>query len=85
MKTMSCKQLGGACDKLFSADTFDEIATMSQNHGKEMFEKGDEEHLKAMGEMSGLMQDPEAMQNQKIGNFLMLDNGFLAMMRLVEN
>ncbi len=63
MKTMSCKQLGGACDKLFSADTFDEIATMSQNHGKEMFEKDDEEHLKAMGEMSGLMQDPEAMQN----------------------
>jgi hypothetical protein len=34
MKTMSCKQLGGACDKLFSADTFDEIAMMSQNHGK---------------------------------------------------
>ena len=47
MKTMSCKQLGGACDKLFSADTFDEIATMSQNHGKEMFEKGElKTHLK---------------------------------------
>jgi hypothetical protein len=35
---------------------------MSQNHGKEMFEKGDEDHLKAMGAMSELMQDPEAMQ-----------------------
>jgi hypothetical protein len=63
MKTMSCKQLGGACNKLFSADTFDEIAMMSQNHGKKMFEKGGEEHLKAMGKMSEIMQNPEAMQN----------------------
>ena len=30
MKTMTCKQLGGACDKTFSADTFDEIVTMSK-------------------------------------------------------
>lgn len=63
MKTMSCEQLGGACDKLFSADTFDEIAMMSQNYGKKMFEKGGEEHLKAMGKMSEIMQNPEAMQN----------------------
>ena len=26
MKAMTCKQLGGACDKEFTADTFDEIA-----------------------------------------------------------
>ncbi len=62
MKTMNCQQLGGACDKLFTADNFDEIAGMSQAHGNEMFESGDEAHLKAMGEMSLLMQDPEAMQ-----------------------
>ena len=39
MKTMTCKQLGGACDKTFTqpdhpnnphADTFDEIVTMSK-------------------------------------------------------
>ncbi len=29
----------------------------------EMFEKGDEEHLKAMNEMSMLMSDPVAMKN----------------------
>jgi hypothetical protein len=28
-----------------------------------MFEKGGEEHLKAMGKMSEIMQNPEAIQN----------------------
>jgi len=62
MKTMTCKQLGGACDEKFSAETFEEIAEMSKNHGGEMFHKRDEEHLKAMEAMKNLMQDPNAMQ-----------------------
>lgn len=62
MKTMTCKQLGGACDQEFHAETFDEIAELSQEHGKEMYKKGDEAHLKAMNEMRELMQDPNAMQ-----------------------
>lgn len=62
MKTMTCKHLGGACDKEFSAETFEEIAEMSKNHGVEMFQKGDEAHLKAINEMQELMQKPEAMQ-----------------------
>lgn len=36
MKTMTCKQLGGACDKEFSANTFEEIAELSKQHGMEM-------------------------------------------------
>lgn len=62
MKTMTCKQLGGACDLEFHADTFEDIAQQSQQHGKEMFEQGDEAHLEAMQGMRELMQDPEAMQ-----------------------
>ena len=62
MKTMNCKQLGGACNIEFHADTFEEIAEMSKNHGTEMFNKGDEEHLKAMNEMRNLMKDPDAMK-----------------------
>lgn len=62
MKTMTCKQLGGACDKTFSADTFDEIVTMSKRHGMEMFEKNDKSHLDAMEEISVLMQDQSKMQ-----------------------
>jgi len=62
MKTMTCKQLGGACDKEFQANTFEEMAEMSKNHGTEMFEKGDEDHIKVMNEMMELMKDPEAMK-----------------------
>jgi len=29
MKTIKCKQPGGACDKKFHADTFEEIAAQS--------------------------------------------------------
>jgi hypothetical protein len=62
MKTMTCKQLGGACDKEFHADTFEEIAEMSKSHGTEMFQKGDKAHLKAMDKMMELMNDPRAMK-----------------------
>ncbi len=30
MKTMTCKQLGGACDKEFQANTFEEMAELSK-------------------------------------------------------
>lgn len=59
MKTMTCKQLGGACDKAFHANSFDEIAKISQQHGKEMFEQGDKAHIEAMNKMMKL--DPEDM------------------------
>ncbi|MFW2371829.1 MAG: DUF1059 domain-containing protein [Gammaproteobacteria bacterium] len=61
MKTMSCKQLGGACDKEFHASSFEEIAEMSKQHGMEMHQKNDEPHLNAMKEMQQLMQKPDAM------------------------
>lgn len=61
MKSMTCKQLGGACDKVFQAETFEEIAQISQQHGREMLEINDILHLEAMGKMKDLMQNPEAM------------------------
>jgi len=62
MKTMTCKQLGGACDKEFRATSFEEIAEMSKQHGMEMFQLKDEAHLNAMNKMRGLMQKPEEMK-----------------------
>ena len=62
MKTMKCSQLGGACEKEFRADTFEEIAEMSKRHGMEMFQKKDAAHLKAMDEMRALMKTPGAMK-----------------------
>ena len=62
MKKMTCNQLGGACDQVFEAATFEEMAELSKNHGMEMFQKGDQAHLAAMGKMQEMMQTPDAMQ-----------------------
>jgi len=62
MKTMTCKQLGGACDKEFHASIFEEMAEKSKQHGIEMFQEGDEKHISVMNEMMELMKNPEAMK-----------------------
>lgn len=63
MKTMSCKQLGGACEQEFQANTFEEIAEMSKQHGMEMFKINDAAHLEAMNKMQELMKNPQAMKD----------------------
>jgi hypothetical protein len=65
MKTMTCKQLGGPenCEKEFRAETFEEMAELSKNHGMEMFQKGDEEHIKVMNKMRENMNNSDAMKN----------------------
>ena len=68
MKTMTCKQLGGACDKEFNANTFDEIAEMSKIHGMEMFKIGDKPHLKAMNEMKELSMKSSNAHNEWFDN-----------------
>lgn len=62
MKTMTCKELGGACDKVFQANTFEEMVQLSKEHGMEMFQQQDVGHLKVMGEIQELMKNPEEMQ-----------------------
>jgi len=61
---MTCKQLGGACDQEFHANTFEEISEMSKQHGMEMFKKNDVAHLEAMNKMRALMKtaDSDAMK-----------------------
>ncbi|MBT3236745.1 MAG: DUF1059 domain-containing protein [Bdellovibrionales bacterium] len=48
---------------LYHANSFEEIAELSKQHGMEIFQKRDEAHLKAMNEMQELVQKPEAMKN----------------------
>jgi hypothetical protein len=62
MKTMTCKQLGGACDKKFHSNTFEEMAEQSKNHAMEMLQKGDEMHMKAREDMKELMENPNTMK-----------------------
>lgn len=59
---MNCKQLGGACDKEFHANTFEEMAELSKAHGMEMFQKQDKNHLDAMNKIQDLMKKPGAME-----------------------
>ena len=61
MKVMTCKQLGGACDQTFHANTFDEIAMMVSKHARELVQLGDVAHIEAMNEMRNNMTSPEAM------------------------
>jgi predicted small metal-binding protein len=60
MKTMNCKQLGGACAQTFSANSFDEIAMMVSKHAREMVQNGDGPHIEAMNEMRSRMTSPDA-------------------------
>jgi len=62
MRTMTCRQLGGACNMEFHAETFEEMAELSKKHGTEMFEKQDKDHLEAMEHMKVMMKDPVAVK-----------------------
>jgi hypothetical protein len=62
MKTMTCKQLGGACDKKFHAKTFEAMAELSKKHGMEMYKKRDDGHMKAINEMRKRMGDSQSMK-----------------------
>jgi len=59
---MTCNQLGGACDLVFQAETWEEMAALSKKHGTEMFHAEDPAHLEAMNKMRTLMQEPDALQ-----------------------
>lgn len=58
---MTCKQLGGACDQTFRAETFDEIAMMVSKHAREMVQQGDAAHIEAMNDMRSKMSSPDAV------------------------
>ncbi len=58
MKKMTCKQLGGACDIEFHANTFEEMADQSKKHAMEMFQNGDKPHLDAVNECKNLCSRP---------------------------
>ncbi|MDU0354104.1 hypothetical protein RS130_09300 [Paraglaciecola aquimarina] len=62
MKTMTCKQLGGACDLAFTAETFEDLVSQSKMHGMQMFQQQDAQHMEAMAKVQMLMMNPQAMQ-----------------------
>lgn len=63
MKRMRCKDLGGPCEKIFEAETWDEMAEISRKHGMKMYQLGEEDHVHSMEQMQYMMRDPESMAN----------------------
>ena len=62
MKKMTCKELGGACDEVFQAETFEQMQELVKAHGAAMFGAQDAAHMGAIQEMMSLMTNPQAMQ-----------------------
>jgi len=60
MKTMTCRQLGGACDLVLDGSTADEIIKAQDRHLKESVAAGDATHASAAKEMKGRWKRPIA-------------------------
>ena len=58
MKTMTCRQLGGACDLPLRGATADEVIKAQDQHLKEMVANGDPSHEAAAAAMKGRWKRP---------------------------
>lgn len=58
MKSMTCKQLGGACDLVHRADDANDIIKAQDQHLKEAVAGGDHDHAQALKEMKGRWKRP---------------------------
>jgi predicted small metal-binding protein len=58
MKTMTCQQLGGACDLALQGTTADEIIKAQDAHLKEVVAGGDSTHQDALKAMKGRWKHP---------------------------
>jgi len=58
MKTMTCRQLGGACDLELRGDTADKVIKLQDKHLKEIVANGDTAHEQALKDMKGRWKNP---------------------------
>ena len=67
---MNCKQLGGACDQEFRAETFEEMVDLSKKHGMEII-MGD-----AQSDGMGLMKSGYAVgMKADLPSYVLMDYG----------
>jgi predicted small metal-binding protein len=60
MKTMTCRQLGGACDLELDGETADEVIHAQDRHLREVVAAGDTAHEPALQDMKGRWKRPIA-------------------------
>jgi predicted small metal-binding protein len=58
MRTMTCRQLGGACDLALRGETADEVIKAQDRHLREAVAAGDATHQQALDEMKGRWRHP---------------------------
>ena len=58
MKTMTCRQLGGACDLELRGDTADEVIKAQDRHLREAVAGGATAHEPALRDMKGRWKHP---------------------------
>lgn len=58
MKTMTCEQLGGACDLELRGDSADDVIKLQDQHLKDAVAAGDEAHREANDAMRGRWKRP---------------------------
>ncbi|QWZ09803.1 hypothetical protein KRR39_08750 [Nocardioides panacis] len=58
MKTMTCRQLGGACDLPLRGETADAVIKAQDRHLKEAVAAGDSTHQAALDDMRGRWKHP---------------------------
>ena len=58
MKTMTCRQLGGACDHPHRGDTADDVINAQDQHLRAVVGDGDTDHVQALDEMKGRWKRP---------------------------
>jgi hypothetical protein len=58
MKTMTCRQLGGACDLQHQGDTADVVIKAQDKHLREAVAAGDSTHEDALKAMKGRWKNP---------------------------
>jgi predicted small metal-binding protein len=58
MKTMTCEQLGGACDLELRGSTADEVIKAQDRHLREAVALGNATHEDALREMKGRWKNP---------------------------
>ncbi|QYG91852.1 hypothetical protein HC251_04970 [Iamia sp. SCSIO 61187] len=58
MKTMTCRQLGGACDLAHGGDDANEVIKAQDRHLREVVADGDTAHEPALRDMKGRWRRP---------------------------
>lgn len=57
MKSLSCKQMGGACDFEIKAETFEEAVEQSKAHGMQMMTDAD--HMQVMQKVMAMSKEEQ--------------------------